>query len=176
MINIKAALEAEHSITNVKRLTNYIGKEQVLFDELMSIFYNADIRIIQRAAWVLGHVGIKNPQLLAPHISNMLDCLEKKEVIDAVKRNILRTLQEIKMPEAHEGQCTDICFKILLRPEEPAAIKAFAMKTLANICLKYPELADELCLIIKKNYEHESPAFRSRGRKVLKMFEKNSCE
>lgn len=170
-MNIREALFLEHSKAQSDKIVSYIGSDESRFDELMHLFFYAESRIAQRAAMAVGWSGLRNPSFLPKYMNKMMDCLAQEGVHDAVKRNILRILQEIAIPEEYEGQLTDICFDLILNPNEPSAIKAFAMTVLSNICQKYPELAQEFCLIIRENWEHESPAFKSRGKKILKKFQ-----
>ena len=69
---------------------------------------------------------------------------------------ILRVKKKLKSLSSYEYQ-----------PSVPAAIKAFLLTTLFNLSKYYPEIKGELKLIIKNNWNHESAAFKSRGRKIL---------
>jgi hypothetical protein len=170
-MNIREALLFEHSKAQTDKIVTYIGNDESHFDELMQLFFHDECRIVQRAAMAVGWSGLRNPSFLPKYMGEMIDYLGREGVHDAVKRNILRILHDLVILEEYEGKLTDICFDLILKPDEPSAIKAFAMTVLSNICQKYPELAQELCLIIRENWEHESPAFKSRGRKILKQFQ-----
>ena len=170
-MNIRETLLLGHSKSQSDKIVAYIGNDEKRFDELVHLFLHDDKQIVQRAAMAFGWATLQNLPFFTKYMSEMIDYLAQKNVHDAVKRNILRVLQEVSVAEEYEGKLTEICFDLILKPDEPSAIKAFAMGVLTNICQKYPELAQELCLIIRENWEHESPAFRSRGRKILKQFQ-----
>ena len=171
-MDILAALEAEHSKAQTVKIVNYIGSDQTRFEVLMAIFLNEKNRcIVQRAAWPLSYIGEKTPNLVLPYTEKLFHLLDKN-VHDGVKRNILRTYRNIPIPEEHQGLVVDECFKIIVIPNYPSAQKAFALDILSKICKDIPELAEELCLIIKEQWQNEKPGFKSIGGKILKKFEK----
>ena len=55
----------------------------------------------------------------------------------------------------------------------PVAIKAFSLTTLFNLSKFYPEVENELKLIIENNWDNETAAFKSRGKKILQLLQKN---
>ena len=91
---------------------------------------------------------------------------------DAVKRNTVRLLQGVDLPEELMGRVVDICFKFLLDVKEPVAVRVFSMQVLYNICLKEPELADELRIVIEEFMPHGTAGFKSRGKRILKGLQK----
>jgi len=54
-------------------------------------------------------------------------------------------------------------------PSRPVVIKAFSLTTLYNLSKFYPEIKNELKLIIQERWDHETAAFKSRGRHILKQ-------
>jgi hypothetical protein len=47
-------------------------------------------------------------------------------------------------------------------------VKAFSLSILSNLSADYPEIRGELKIIIEEQWEHATPAFRSRAKKILK--------
>ncbi len=170
-MNIKAALLKEHSKEQKDRIVNYIGGNQKLFDELMVLFFEGPYRVTQRSAWVMSYCIDNHPLLIQPHFDKLAANLRTTE-LDAVKRNILRNLQNIEIPERLVGEVTDICFKIIATNQEPIAIKAFSMTVLYNITLRIPVLQHELKLRIEDLLPYASPGIKSRGKKILKKLSK----
>ena len=62
----------------------------------------------------------------------------------------------------------NICFDFLSSRKEAVAIKAFSLTVLANLCQKYPEITNELRILVEDLVSLEKPAFAARARKVLK--------
>ncbi|MDZ4759143.1 MAG: hypothetical protein SGJ10_13535 [Bacteroidota bacterium] len=163
-----SALMREHSIKNTMAIVGLIGGEQKKFDILMDLFFHGEYRIVQRASWVLGHCGEMHPQLIKKWIKPLLENLSN-QVHDAVKRNTVRILQEYIIPEELSGLAYDQCFKLLISPTEPIAVKAFSMQVLYNITTDIPELKPELAEAISKQLPFGSAGLKSRGGKILKL-------
>lgn len=171
-MDLKAAILKEHSKAQALLIRDYIGNNQVLFDELMTHFFSNEYRITQRAAWIVNHCVEKYPFLINSHLERMVHNLARPKLHDAVKRNTVRILQSVDLPEELLGPLVDYCFKFLLDPKEAVAIRVFSMQILYNICKKEPELADELRIVIEEFMPHGTAGFRSRGKKILKGLQK----
>jgi hypothetical protein len=172
-MDIKAALLAEHSKTQMAIVAAYIGDDERQFRMLMELFLGDSYRVTQRAAWAVSHCADKYPYLIAPYIEIMIKNLYR-DVPDAVKRNTLRLLQDREIPDTVLEEAADIGFKIMERKGEPIAVKVFAMTMLANICKKVPELKNELKMIIEDQMPYGSAGFRSRGGKILRQLAKHN--
>lgn len=166
-MDIKAALLAEHSKPQAMRIRAYIGSDAERFEELMQCFLSKEKRLCQRAAWVVSHCAERYPHLIAPHLKTMIAEL-KNPLHMAVKRNTVRVLQLVKIPEDLQGELVNICFDFLLDAKEAIAVQAFSMTVLYNITKEQPELKDELRVVIEEMIPHGSAGIRSRGRKILK--------
>ena len=110
----------------------------------------------------------KYPQLAAPYYKQLLDNLEKPGLHDAVTRNTVRLLQYVNIPEAYHGRIMTICFDFVQSNDSAVAVKAFSLTILQNLAKQYPEILQELKTIIEERWEHETAAFRSRAKKIIK--------
>ena len=171
-MDIKTALLEEHSKAQAMKIVRYIGSDQKRFDELLKLFLTNEYRISQRAAFSLGHACQARPYLIAPNLRLIIENLQDDTVHDAVKRNTVRILQDIDIPEDLLGLTADICFRYLNDPKVAVAIRVFSMSVLYNICKKEPDLSNELKLVIQDHYEHGTAGFKSRGKKILKQLNK----
>lgn len=133
----------------------------------MRCFLDEEYRLAQRAAWSVCQAAKKKPEMIAPHIKDLVSVLHKKNVHDAVIRNSVRVLQDIEIPEKFHGEVMDDCFQFLGKPATPVAIKAFSLSILFNLSKKYSEIKPELKLIIEDSWAHETAAFRSRAKRIL---------
>jgi len=167
-MNIKEELLKEHSKPQALKIVNYIGNNPERFDELMKLFFQENYRLNQRAAWPVGIFAEKHPDFILPYLGAMINLLEK-DVHNAVKRNIVRTLQYIEIPDELLGLAAENCFQLLTSNKEPVAIKVFAMTVLANICKKEPDLKQELTLVIEDQLPYASAGFKSRAKKIFKQ-------
>ena len=171
-MNVREAILEERSKAQSLRIAHFIGNDEQRFADLMHLFLNDEYRVCQRAAWVVGILSEKYPHLIEPYLETMLLNLEKP-VHNAVKRNTVRILNDLNIiPEHLLGLTATICFNFISTPSVAVAIKAFSMRILFKICLVEPDLKNELQLIIEDMLPHESAAFVSTGKDVLKKLKK----
>jgi hypothetical protein len=157
----------EHSKAHALKIANYACESKKNFKELMKCFLDDEYRLAQRAAWSVKWAAKKKPEMVWPHIKDLISVLHKKNVHDAVVRNSIRVLQEINIPEKFHGEVMNACFQFLEKPLTPVAIKVFSLTTLFNLSKAYSEIKSELKLIIENNWELGTPAFRARAKKIL---------
>ncbi len=166
-MDIKKALMDKQSKAQVVKISNYIGADKKRFARLMDLFFGDDLRISQRASWVLSHCVDKYPALIMPYLEKMINQVDQAKH-NAIKRNTVRIMADIELPEELLGIAADVCFRFLDNPQEAIAVRVFSMSVCYNITLKEPALANELRLIIEDHYEHGSAGFQSRARRILK--------
>lgn len=167
-MNIRQQLLKEHSKSNTEEIASYINQNSELFAELMHLFIHDEWIITQRASWVISKCADKYPYLIIPHLEQLVLNLENPTIHVAVKRNTLRVLENVPIPEQLCGSLVNTCFQFL-EENEPIAVKAFSITVLANLLPQYPELANELKLILENQLPYSSPGFKHRANKVLKQ-------
>src|SRR6187549_2304803 len=131
-MDITKELLKEHSKRQTSKVVKYIGNDPKRFNILIKTFLAGPYRVTQRAAWPLSYCVEENPSLIKPHLKSVLKMLSKPDAHDAVKRNILRFLQDIEIPRRFYGTLADRCFSFM-DSKEPIAVRVFAMTVLANI-------------------------------------------
>lgn len=168
-MNIQEELlkEKNHSKTQALKISNYACSSPKHFKELMQCFLSNEYRLAQRAAWSVSWAAQNKPELITPYIKDLVAQLPRKDVHDAVIRNSVRILQQIEIPESLHGELMNYCFEFIESNSVPAAIKAFSLTTLYNLSKFYPEIKNELKLIIEERWNNETAAFKSRGKKIL---------
>ena len=169
-MNLREEILREHSKKQTLRIVDYVGNDKSRFAELMDLFFHGEYRVVQRSAWAMSIVSRKYPQLFEPYFQKALDYLKQPNLHDAVERNILRVVQDLAIPESLRGELVNSCLAYIEEPNKPPAIKAFSISVLENICRNYPELAEEIKVILDQRLPYESPAFQSRAKRFLKKF------
>ncbi|HXB91989.1 MAG TPA: hypothetical protein VNU72_06860 [Puia sp.] len=167
-IDLEQLLRQEHSKKQTDRIVRYIGSDKQRFAALVKLFFKGEYRITQRAAWPLSYCVRAHPELIRPYFKPLLDNLTRKNIHVAVIRNTVRLLQDVSIPKKYHGLVMNTCFEFLQSPEIPIAVKAFSLTILANLAAEYPEIRGELKLIIEEQWEHATPAIRSRAKRILK--------
>jgi hypothetical protein len=171
-MNLREEILKEHSKRQAIKIANWVGDDTERFEELLALFLKDEYRVTQRAAYAFGIVSDRYPHLVASYWGILIENLKKPVLHVAVKRNTVRLLQEAYIPEELLGTITDICFGYLASADEPIAIKAFSMRVLLNTARRYPEIKNELVLLIEDQLPNGSPGIVNRGKKILKQLEK----
>jgi hypothetical protein len=168
-MDIHQLLLKEHSKKQTDRIVRYIGGDKDRFAVLIGLFFRGEYRITQRAAWPLSYCVRAHPGLIQPYFKQLLDNLKRKDCHVAVTRNTMRLLQDVDIPKKFHGRVMSVCFDFVQSPETPIAVKAFSLTILSHLSADYPEIRSELKLLIEDQWEHSTPAFRSRAKRVLKQ-------
>ena len=158
----------EHSKTQTNKIIDWVGANKQRFDELMHLFLGDEYRVTQRAGWPLSYIAIQYPELVKDHLQKIVHNLNRPKLHDAVKRNTLRILQHINIPEALQGELMDACFKYIESPTEAVAVKAFSLTILHNLSTQYSEILPEIKTIVTAQIEYQTAAFKSRAKVFLK--------
>jgi hypothetical protein len=169
-MKLRETILNEHSKANCLKIVKWVGRNQEKFDQLFSLFLGNEYRVVQRAAWPVSYCVQMYPVLIKKHFSRLLKNLEKPGLHDAVKRNTIRLLQYVAVPVKFHGQLMNICFQYISSPGEAAAVKAFSLTVLQNLTRQYPEIRNEIKLVIDERWNYETPAFKVRARKLIKEF------
>lgn len=167
-MNIEEAILKEHSKEQAERITNFSCSSKKHFEELMNCFLSKNSCLAQRAAYSVGKAVDENREMLIPYIPVLVAQLSRTDVHGAVIRNSLRILQEVDIPEKYHGEVMNICFQYIEDPSTAIAFKAFSLTILHRLSKIYPDLKNELKCIIEDRWDTETPAFKSRARKILK--------
>src|SRR6266498_2054012 len=154
-------------------IAEYASSSPKYFKELIQCFLSNEYRLAQRAAWSITRAARKKPELIKPYIKDLVAQLSRTDVHDAVIRNSVRVLEEIEIPADLHGDVMNACFAFIEKSSTPVAIKAFSLTTLFNLSKYYPEIKNELRLIIENNWDNETAAFKSKGKKILQLLQKN---
>lgn len=169
-MNIRSALELEHSKTLTEKVVKYIAGSTSRFHELMEAFLGDERLISQRAAWAFGYIGASHPELLEKYYPQLLKKLSEPKLHNAIHRNILRAFESTEIPEKYQAELLDICIAFITSEHHPVAVRAFAITTACNISRNYPELKTELKLILEELNRHpQTPAIKSRIKQAFKI-------
>ena len=171
-MNLGETILAEHSKAQAMRIAEWVGTNRKRFGELTEFVLGGNETIARRAAWALTHCAELHPELVEPHLEDCVSKLSRIDTHQAVKRNLAKVLTFAELPEPLLGQIYDVCLGLLGDPNEPAAVRVYAMETLGRICEVEPALGPEVALVIEDALPHGTAAIRSRGRKTLKKIER----
>ena len=165
---LRSEILKEHSRAQTEKIAIWIGTNGKRFASLLQLFLHYDYRVVQRSAWVISVIADKHPELLKPHLELIIGRMNDSNLPTAVKRNVVRLLQEIEIPESLQGHLMDSCFQFLADPNETIATRCSSMTVLQKLSNIYPDIRQELKTIIEECLQQApSAGFRARARKVL---------
>jgi hypothetical protein len=166
-MNIRLELENEHFKNKMNEIASYACSTPGRFRKLMDCFFDPDHRMVLAASWIISKsVEIQNG-ILDPFLPKIVAQLTNPHTKKHLIRNSLRILELIEIPETLHGLIMNACFDFLQEPKTEIAIKAYSMTIIYQLSLLYPEIQEELKCIIEEKWDQESPAFKSRGRKII---------
>ena len=171
-MNLEKELSKKQSLARSNRILKYIGSDELRFKELVKLFFKGEYRMTQHAAWPMSYCIRNHPFLARPYLKKFVDCLSDRHSHPASRRNIVRLFQFVEIPKRLQGKLMNICFQFISSPDEAIAVKAFSLRVLENLSTIYPEILFELKSIIEARWVYESPAFRSRAKKILQKVER----
>ncbi len=174
-MNLRSEILQARTPSQIRQLSNYVAADSARFNTFMALFLGHDVRVTQSASRVLIDCAQHSPERLSPYLKPMLEQLKLSDN-DTVKRNVLRVLQDVELPQNLHGMAVTLCMEQLLSVTAPIAVKAFSMTVVANLVPLYPELIPELRTVIETLMEQGSPGILSRGKKVLKTISKRPSE
>jgi len=172
-MNIQQSLIDSRSKENIILIRDYIGEDTERFDELMQVFLNGEMRLVQRSIWVVTHVVMLHPTIVAPYVDDLLKEMEQPRH-SGVLRNTMKMFADVEVPmtEDQYGKAVSFAFDYLENPQEAIAVKAHSMGFLWKACAKEPDLAPEFKMLLEENMSYGSSGVRARAKKIIGWIDK----
>ena len=162
---ISISLKKDGSDKNCRSWANYIVKNKIAITDLVSLVH-AENPVAMRFSWLLGGLCESNPKLVYPSIVYFFSNRDKINILN-FNRSLAKMFCYCGVPPEIEGEAMDIMFKWLSDPKSIVSTKNFALSVLYNFTIKYPELKNELKVIIEEQLDKNAVSFQQRARKIL---------
>ncbi len=166
-MNLAIELLKENSRNNVDRIVAMVMEDPVLINQLVRFTIQGNIKVSQRASWVLTHCCDLDPELLTPHLEELL-VASPNFLHSGVRRNVLRMFVNQPIPEQLQGILYDLCIQWIISKKEPIAVKANAMDILANLAVEQPDFKNEVVPLIMDIIPHGSAGIKAKGINMLR--------
>lgn len=163
-LSLEARLRAAKGKVQIDEIVAWVGGERERFGELMGFLASEEFVLAVKSAWAGGWVIEQHPELMAKHLTEVLDVLERPGLSSSVARGIFRMLQFAPISGESEGRVMAVATAALGGPM-PVAVKVYAMTTLKRLVADYPELMEEVGLLVEEQLHDASPGFRVRARR-----------
>jgi hypothetical protein len=153
-----------------QQFTKVLAREAVndsqLMPQLIDTMFNARHPINWRAAWVVDHIYQYDKSLTTPYIPQFVKGLFQCNN-NGVKRHLLKLVSLGPMEHLEDGNLIDLCFKWLQAVDTPIASRAHCMHIIFRLIAVYPELANELELILPDIIQNGSKGEKNKASRIL---------
>jgi hypothetical protein len=171
-MNLREEILKEHSRRQALKIAGWIGKDKSRFKQLVDLFLHDEYRVVQRSTYPLSMVADRYPVLAEENAPLLVKRLYDKDTHVAVRRNVVRILQFIKIPKKLHAEVMNFCMQYLADPNETVAVRCFSMTVLGRLAEQYPEIKNEVEIAIQKAMKTPTAGMKVRAKRVLKQLEK----
>ncbi len=120
------------------------------------------------ASWALTHLCKTQVKDIQPHYKKIVDALFVIKDQSA-RRNLLCTLDHLSLTSYKEGKLLDKLVGFIENHENKVAVHVYAMRLLAKLVKKYPELKPEMVELLGLYAENKTPAYASGMKNFFRM-------
>lgn len=174
-----------HSREKRSYYANLVLANPDLIPKLLEILFLFDDKISPRAAWVLEFMCSAKIETIIPYLDTFTEHIHKIHLDSAVRpvAKICELLAKAystktniylknKLTETNKERIIETCFDYMINDEKVAA-KACGMTTLFMLGKEYDWVHPELELILKRDFQNQSAAYKARARHILKKIKKD---
>ena len=174
-----------HSREKRSYYANLVLANPDLIPKLLEILFMVDDKISPRAAWVLEFMCSAKIETIIPYLDTFTEHIHKIHLDSAVRpvAKICELLAKAystktniylknKLTETNKERIIETCFDYMINDEKVAA-KAYGMTTLFMLGKEYDWVHPALELILKRDFQNQSAAYKARARHILKKIKKD---
>ncbi|MES2556275.1 MAG: hypothetical protein V4604_09000 [Bacteroidota bacterium] len=162
---LRLSFKEDDSDGNLRKWARYISENNVDLKDLLCLL-DEDRFTAMRFLWLTGGLVEFDPERVAP----VIPCFfAKRQTINVPNydRSLAKFFSFAGIPEEIEGEVTDALFQWILDPKVITTTKTFAVLALYNQTQKYPDLKNELRIVIEDQLDKNGVSFEKRAGKVL---------
>jgi hypothetical protein len=145
-----------------------IGHDEDLFSETVLLMFEDKYPISMRAARIVQLISHKYPEMIKPHIPELIGKFSGLKV-EGARRSILKILSEtpVYISEDLLGELADKCFGYISDMNEAIAVRAFSIDLLMKIAKKYPEIKPEIAAVLESIIPEASVGLKNKCQKMI---------
>ena len=173
-----------HSRENRKKYALLVISNPDLIPKVLDILFQVDDKTSCRAGWLLEFVARENLDSILPYLDRFTESMHKVHLDPAVRpvAKICEYLIEAYyhkynnhtkdyLTSEHKERIIALSFDYMITNQKIAA-KAYSMNTLFLLGKEYDWIHPELKLILERDFNVSSAAFKARARHLLKKLKK----
>lgn len=124
-----------------------------------------------RAAWVISHYSRKHPENVQKYVDNFIKALNTITK-DGHIRETLKIIYNLKLDESQTSELFDICMGLLEDNKKQPSVRMSAFSIVIRVAEDYPELQNEIEIIVENIKDYLSPGIKNSFMKQLKKIKK----
>jgi len=125
------------------------NSDTAFYELLLASIKTGEQTPAMKASWIIGTAARLDAAPAQAHAGALFKLL-KAASIGGVQRELLKTLEVVRFGDDIEGEFVDYCFQLIRKPGIDVGIRYYCLRILQKRSRKYPELKDELCLILEE--------------------------
>lgn len=168
-ISIATKILSDRSKENVLHIADWACRSESNAKQLVDCVMDENRRLSELASWCFSWAARQRPERFQPYLHLVLGQLSNEAAHNAVRRNILRVLEEIDIPEPLHGEVMNACFGFVEEAATEVAIQAGALTVLHKLSHSYPEIRPELVTIIHAKLPYATASIKARANRILKQ-------
>ncbi|MBD0833153.1 adenylosuccinate lyase [Aestuariibaculum sediminum] len=170
---------------NRLKYAEMVLKDMTLFPKLLDISLLTNSETSSRALWVLEFVCLENLNAVIPFLEVFTNNLKNIHLESSIRPTAKicaliteaytsKETNEFKkvLTTKHKEHIIESCFDWLINDHKVAS-KVHAMQSLFFLGLETSWIHPELIQILKRDFHHQSAAFKSRSRHILNKIKKH---
>ena len=166
---IAKELTENRSKQRVNKLVTRIEKEGIDFKEFFEEVDQQSHPTRWYMTWLLTHFVESNPEIGTEQqvlIWNLLkDCTNQ-----SMLRDLWRCMSHIEVNDDISGEVYERAIKTFSSQKQAIAVRGHSLECACNIAKPYPELRDELTMLMRVLLNDESAGIRSKAKNWIKAF------
>lgn len=142
-----------------------IIEEQIGIEQLFGLLYE-DKKVTMRFSWLLSDIGILNAQSLKVVLPQLFAVRDKVNYAD-FQYSFAKYWNYVGVPEENKGEVIDLLFRWVEDPTVSVHIKTNAVTVLSRLVKEYPDLKNELVIVLEYQLDKNLVSFKSLAQKLL---------
>lgn len=164
-------LSEDRSKASVNKLINEVLTQGLDWENFWNLNEETKLPTKWYMTWWLANYAEHDPIAIARQQDRLWTKLQDLDH-EGMRRDLWKVLTKIKLHDELAGLAFDKALKTIASQKHAVAVRAYAMEVALNVALSYPELANEVIMILESLSPEEQASIKARKRMFLKKLRK----
>ena len=121
--SIRERIWNDYSKASFQQIAHELSKDRPTFNEFLHLLQDAEKTVINRAAWILSFIFEINKSYVIEVLPLLVKLIQEPNATIALKRNILRILQFVTIPESLHDAVMQVSFDHIENRQMAVAVR-----------------------------------------------------